>query len=42
MHGLVGLSDVQLYAQAAEQPGMAAAPVHKGFLVLSLLTPNHL
>ena len=38
----VGLSDLRLHAQAAEQPGMGAAPLHKGFPVLSLLTPNHL
>lgn len=38
----VGLSDARLHAQAAEQPGMGAAPLQKGFLVLSLLTSNHL
>ena len=38
----VGLSDMRPHAQAAEQPGMGAAPLQKGLLVPSLLTSNDL
>ena len=32
----VGLSDMRLHAQAAEQPGMGAAPLQKGPFLFSL------